>query len=756
VHNARVVKYYRRSRIENSSHIRYIPGRQNKVADCLSRITEDMTGEQVKILRPTETDFREDFILSITKKQTPTHTSPQTSNMTETEKETDKGQDGQWITYSFHCQPKNLTIPTTTATDTTQPAQSKPLNADALPFQPQNPLQIDAITTPLTSSDPIPTGIRRSARLAEKRLKHLTVNPSSSKNNDQQLTTDRTTSNEQIDVQQPEITTSQILSKWARDKTEQDSLITSEIAQNLTDKPRISPMDYQNDTEFSSMYNYLRYNIVTGDDKIDRKTFLLAENYFIEDDYLYKISLPRNQKERRLRPTFHQLCVPLQYRQALIHSYHDLLGHYAIGRLQPTMIVNYFWRDMIHDIKQYVKTCSICQCSKIPTKPRKSPLHPIPIPNRPFALWSFDHKKLVRTTEEGNNFILVFIDHFSSYVVFKAVKDESAYTTARVFVSEIVAHFGIPKAVISDKAAGFMSIFFNTISRILGVNHRTSAVQSSRTNGSAERAIQCLNASLRLYATPDIDDRNVELILPIAEYALRSIAPKHAKISPFEICYGFPMPVPAPFQHEIPSFISSDAESYAHWLKNALSILHTAVRENRQETKSEMKEYYDKSKQTSNPTYIIGDYVLLKDTRISPGSTRVLTHQPYSGPYIIQDIICYDENIGPAYKLIHAKTGKAIKRLVNVDRIKHFNKRTSEQTENASAVTITASDNDDLPRKQNQARRLKRACCILEERYRNGKKEYLVLFANKRKRWTDLVGQGLITDYESRNRMIKM
>ena len=67
--------------------------------------------------------------------------------------------------------------------------------------------------------------------------------------------------------------------------------------------------------------------------------------------------------------------------------------------------------------------------------------------------------------------------------------------------------------------------------------------------------------------------------------------------------------------------------------------------------------------------------MLLLDRRIKADSNRVLTHQPYSGPYIIKDVIRTDASIAPAYKLIHETTGKPVSRLVNFDRLKIFNER---------------------------------------------------------------------------------
>ena len=228
---------------------------------------------------------------------------------------------------------------------------------------------------------------------------------------------------------------------------------------------------------------------------------------------------------------------------------------------------------MIADIKQVVKNCEICQLSKISTN-IKTPLHPLPVPNRPFALVSLDHEKLSRKTEQNNTFILTFICHFSNYVIFAPVPDETAYTTALFFVKEVIARHGRPEILLSDKGSGFMSVFFQTISKLLGVRHRTSAVHSSKTNGLAENAIKRLNQLIMVYSNDEIDDRQIELILPIIKLSLRATPITNLGVSPYDILHWVPMITPVPCEHNIPVFYSSDAQSYAKWLKTAVAELH--------------------------------------------------------------------------------------------------------------------------------------------------------------------------------------
>jgi len=57
-------------------------------------------------------------------------------------------------------------------------------------------------------------------------------------------------------------------------------LTDDEIYQQIS-VPQFTAADYLADPFFKTIYNYLRYDELTGDDQNDRKTLLLAEGYFL-------------------------------------------------------------------------------------------------------------------------------------------------------------------------------------------------------------------------------------------------------------------------------------------------------------------------------------------------------------------------------------------------------------------------------------------------------------------------------------------
>jgi len=205
-------------------------------------------------------------------------------------------------------------------------------------------------------------------------------------------------------------------------------------------------------------------------------------------------------------------------------------------------------------IKQYTKTCDTCQKTKIPTKGPSFPLYPHKIATRPFQTYHIDFKNLTRRTDAGNTCILVIVCAFSGLSFLLPAKDATALTTAKLIVREIVGRYSTPTSIISDKGQNFVSHLFGYIAKILGIAHVTSGAVSPKSNGRAEEVVKRLSEGLERFATPEIDDRNIEDVLPLIELSLRTTCSKNMQITPFEIVHRFQARLPSPSTTDEPHF----------------------------------------------------------------------------------------------------------------------------------------------------------------------------------------------------------
>ena len=81
--------------------------------------------------------------------------------------------------------------------------------------------------------------------------------------------------------------------------------------------PTIVADDYSNDDEFKNIYSHLIGSEFLGNDKDYRQVLLIVDQYFVKDDLLYKVAIPRNTKFSRTHPVVERLCIPKVHRHTL-------------------------------------------------------------------------------------------------------------------------------------------------------------------------------------------------------------------------------------------------------------------------------------------------------------------------------------------------------------------------------------------------------------------------------------------------------
>jgi len=82
----------------------------------------------------------------------------------------------------------------------------------------------------------------------------------------------------------------------------------------------------------------------------------------------------------------------------------------------------------------------------------------------------------------------------------------------------------------------------------------------------------------------------------------------------------------------------TDPTGYYKWLSTELQRMHDVVKITRTEVKKDDKIKYDRAHKAIEPSWKIGDRVLLQESTVKPGASKVITKQRFVGSNIIQDI----------------------------------------------------------------------------------------------------------------------
>ncbi|MEO0687096.1 MAG: RNase H-like domain-containing protein [Cyanobacteria bacterium J06649_11] len=198
------------------------------------------------------------------------------------------------------------------------------------------------------------------------------------------------------------------------------------------------------------------------------------------------------------KQTYLCLCVPRNLVTRVLHLLHSnrLSGHLAVKKTKDTAKKNYFWVTMDADIQKFIEQCETCLKHKGHVNVR-APMGIYPSNLDPWEYVSMDTIGPFPITDEGNRFILVFIDYLSRYTEIVATKDRSAISVAEAIRSRIITRHSCPRFLLSDNAAEFTSQIVKSICEYYEIQTVRTTPYKPSSNGLVERANQKVLTLLR-------------------------------------------------------------------------------------------------------------------------------------------------------------------------------------------------------------------------------------------------------------------
>lgn len=283
----------------------------------------------------------------------------------------------------------------------------------------------------------------------------------------------------------------------------------------------------QDDPELNSLIDFLNGRATNAPRVFSRN----LSAFCLRNGILYKKNFSSTGKS-------YLLVVPEILRKEILQACHDeaTSGHLGFTRTLTRIKEKYYWPRIAVEVKHYVRTCIDCQRRKVPPVKPAGLLHPVPVPETPFAQIGMDLLGPFPTSDSGNKWVIVATDYLTRYAETKAIPSGTAAEAARFFIENIVLRHGAPAVVITDKGTAFTAELLRTVLTLSGTAHRKTTAYHPQTNGLTERLNKTIADMLCMYV--DVEHKNWDRILPYVTFAYNTARQETTKMTPFALIHG--------------------------------------------------------------------------------------------------------------------------------------------------------------------------------------------------------------------------
>ena len=177
--------------------------------------------------------------------------------------------------------------------------------------------------------------------------------------------------------------------------------------------------------------------------KAARKYLLQFDRLILKQGVLHHIYISNDVET-------HQLVLPLEYHQTVLHMLHDDHGHQGLDWTLALVRERFYWSTMNHDdATEYVTNCHRCHVAKGHYTGPHTQQGSL-VANNPLNLLCIDFLK-VDPSRDGKENILVLTDAFTKFSQAFVTTNQKALTIAKVLVEKWFYVYGIPAHIHSNK-----------------------------------------------------------------------------------------------------------------------------------------------------------------------------------------------------------------------------------------------------------------------------------------------------------------
>lgn len=326
-----------------------------------------------------------------------------------------------------------------------------------------------------------------------------------------------------------------------------------------------------------------------------------------------------------------QLVVPYCLRKQVTDRMHNSVfgGHLGIRKTVEKILQNHYWYNLRDDVKVWVRQCDICAANKPPSRKPKGTLGDMRT-GAPFDRLGIDIMGPLPLSYKGNQYIQVITDTFTKWVEILPVPDQTAHTSAKHLVDEVISRFGCPLDLHSDQGRNYESRLLKEVCDLLEIRKTRTTPRHPQCNGQTERFNRTLIQMIKAFIKDDQRDWDQHLGCLAAAY--RSSQHETTGFTPNFLMLGREVRLPGELAVSNPNSTPESQANYVDTLRRKLARSHEVVRQHLKTYLVTQKDRYDTKAHQYD--YKQGDLVWYRNEQRHEGVCPKL--QPiFKGPYVV-------------------------------------------------------------------------------------------------------------------------
>ena len=221
--------------------------------------------------------------------------------------------------------------------------------------------------------------------------------------------------------------------------------------------------------------------------------FLDTRELKLKDGLIVRTLIPKNIKGRVFKPK-QQILLPDSLVPTVLRWAHEGFGHLGFMKMANLIRSKYYFPKIAKHVRKHIQACQTCPLSK--GKVHVEPSGTYPPPKNPFETMSCDILTLPKS-DNGSQYVVVFIDHFSRYCEMRVIPDKTADSVAYAFMNAVIARWGCPIHLISDNGPEFINNIMIKLCARLNIKRPKILPLRPQANGYVERANKSILNILR-------------------------------------------------------------------------------------------------------------------------------------------------------------------------------------------------------------------------------------------------------------------